>query len=161
MINLDYKLSFAAPLDLRGATEEQLHYELFCGDIIFQVNNVDFSTDWGWVPVLDFSVTLARLILSLSKSPKAAFEFTESESVIEFELINNKVNISASYTESLSTVLYEEFIDVSNIYLTTVLSDLSKKHPSLKENKIFISYCKEFKKEGKGRKEGGRGRVLT
>jgi len=62
MITLDYRLS---PLpgdrtdrELVSASESELRYSLFLGDVVFRVGDADFSANWGWVPVLDFALGL-------------------------------------------------------------------------------------------------------
>ena len=59
-----------------------LRYECFLGDVTFKIDNVDFSTHWGWVPVLDFALGLSSALDGLESGKSGIFEFTESEAFI-------------------------------------------------------------------------------
>ena len=96
MIKLDYiidetKTGLTADGDLPPdsiGSEMQLHYDIFLGDITFIVDGADFSTELGWVPVLDFAVCLSRAVSALTESPHDQFEFTGSSDAIDFVLDN-------------------------------------------------------------------------
>lgn len=146
MIDIDYRLSAKTyGLDeLAVATAEDLRYNLFTGDIVLRVSGVDFSTDWGWVPVLDFAVTLAKLAKSLPDNLASVFEFTESDATIELKLERQKVRVSASYVANSGVVGYDEFVSACHLCAVKLLTGLSSQYPSLKQNRTFMQYLKEF-----------------
>jgi len=49
-----------------------LRYECFLGDVTFKIDNVDFSTHWGWVPVLDFALGLSSALGGLESGAGSA-----------------------------------------------------------------------------------------
>jgi len=89
-IRLDYSLAQSKP-GVRAAaattvTDTDLRYYLFPGDVAFVVGACDFSTNWGWVPILDFASALLWLLDDLDESGPRHFEFTESDATIDFRL---------------------------------------------------------------------------
>ena len=65
MVKLDYiidKIGLRDGEDFLSAPQEHFHYYFFLGDVTFIVDEVDFSARWGWVPILDFAVTLSEVI---------------------------------------------------------------------------------------------------
>jgi hypothetical protein len=67
-IIFDYKLSSewnrrTQTVDLRGADEMTLRYDCFLGDVVFSVDEADFSARWDWVPVFDFALSLRAIDL--------------------------------------------------------------------------------------------------
>src|SRR3712207_3536434 len=84
MIHLGYQLS---PLwrarnsgaDYQRADEGALRYDLFLGDVLFKIDEVDLSARWGWIPVIDFALTLHLMTDALEPNQTKIFEFTESD----------------------------------------------------------------------------------
>jgi len=102
MINIDYALS-STQLKIRDLAEmdiASLRYRALIGDIVLNVNGQDFSARWGWVPILDFDLSLLQIQKELKESPDAMclFEFTESEATLSFARDGDQVVIGASYS---------------------------------------------------------------
>src|SRR5688500_9690897 len=98
-ITLGYSLRHepAPSVDLAGANEQTLHYDLFLGDIVFRVNEIDMSADWGWIPIIDFARCLYHIAKELESGCQDSFEFTESEHRIEFIPQHSDVEIRTTY----------------------------------------------------------------
>ena len=143
MIELDYQISSSSPerrssVDLACADEGTLHYELFLGDVCLRVENADFSTDWGWVPVLDFALGLVRVIRSLAPGTCEVFEFTESEASLYFtRSIDDQVVVSANYSSATATVSYGELLNRARGFLRRVVIELQNAYPALTKNPSF------------------------
>lgn len=59
-------------------------YSCFLGDIVFEVDDVDLSVLWGWVPVFDFAFQMRRVADALSRGEDQVYSFTESDFTIAF-----------------------------------------------------------------------------
>lgn len=146
MIEMDYKYADTeyGSDELAVASLDQLHYDLFLGDIILRINGADFGTNWGWVPIYDFAICFARLVDSLQNGVASVFDFTESEAAIEFKLDDHQVRVSANYTSATAAVDYDEFLDASHTFVVKVLAYLAAQYPSLKRNSSFAQSLEEF-----------------
>jgi hypothetical protein len=139
MITLDYKLS-SPPGDrtdreLVSASESELRYSLFLGDVVFRVGDADFSANWGWVPVLDFALGLEHAARELLQGKEEAeFEFTESDSAIRFQRDDGDVFISASYAPHRTVANLEDLVKAVRAFRKRVVDDLSLIHPQLRMN---------------------------
>jgi hypothetical protein len=88
----------AAHQDLGSVDETTLRYDVFLGDLVFQVNGVDFSARWGWIPLLDLAYGLKDMCDEIvSGEPETTFEFTESDAWLRLSRRGDAVEISASY----------------------------------------------------------------
>lgn len=139
MITLDYKLS-PLPGDgtnraLVSASESELRYSLFPGDVVFKVGDADFSANWGWVPVLDFALGLESGASELLQGKEEVeFEFTESDSAIRFQRDEGDIFISASYAPHRAVVNLEDLVKAVRGFRKRLVNDLSLIHPELRMN---------------------------
>lgn len=104
--------------------------------MIFIVFELDLSAKWGWVPVLDFALSLDSIVdeLAVGDGAEGLFEFTESDAVISFRRVGDAVEIEASYVPGLARVGYAEFRGAAKRFLLRVLEDLVGQHPDLGAN---------------------------
>jgi hypothetical protein len=142
MITLDYQLDSieAARIredDLLAATDPDLDYYLFCGDIFFRVDDVEFDAAWGWVPVINFSYSLCDIIFKIKPGEERQLEFTESESLIGFVRRLARIEISASYATGRAEVDIAELKQAAGRFAIAVFNDLSKRWPTLLQNEAF------------------------
>lgn len=139
MINLNYAIHVAPPhdADLRHVDEIALHYDYFLGDVVFQLNGADLSTSWGWVPIIDFAVCLARIAKDLGTRSFQRFEFTESEHRIDFTRKDDIVDIAASYGGHHAQVGHLELHEGAQRLLQRVFDDVMTRNPSLTENRAM------------------------
>lgn len=148
MIKLDYRIDSSweannPPIDLRCASESDLLYSVFQGDIIFTVDSVDFSARWGWIPVLDFSRSILIAVLELDAESNTKFEFTDSDAVISFQRSHDVIKISATYTKGVAEESFAHLLSQVRQFAQRVFRDLGIKYPSLLENPLFIAYQTE------------------
>src|SRR5689334_8598016 len=84
MLNLSYRLKndlgdLSEPALFVESNEVDLRFRLALGDLILTTPQADFSTRWGWVPLIDFAVSVQEIIDDLRRGVRQArFEFTES-----------------------------------------------------------------------------------
>lgn len=139
MLRLDHSLSptWTGPaVALADADESTLRYDCFLGDVTFTVFGVDLSAKWGWVPILDFALSLDSIVdvLAEGDGADAVFEFTESDAVISFRRVGDTVEIEASYVPGLAKVGYAHLRGAAERFLLRVLEDLVSQHPGLGSN---------------------------
>jgi hypothetical protein len=140
MLRLDYSLSPAwkgpAAATLADADESSLRYDCFLGDVTFMVFEVDLSANWGWVPVLDFALSLVSIVdaLAVGDGAEGLFEFTESDAAISFRRVGDAVEIEASYVPGLARVGYADLRGAAKRFLLRILEDLIGQHPDLGAN---------------------------
>lgn len=143
MITLGYELSpswnrRAGAVDLRAADEMTLRYDCFLGDVVFEVGGADLSARWGWVPVLDFALSLRAIAGGLVVDAHETFEFTESDATIEFERQDENVRLDASYAPAGAEVSHVELSLQAERFLARVVDELRRSYPELSEN-TFIA----------------------
>jgi hypothetical protein len=140
MIEIDYRLSpdramKPGEINLAEADDVTLHYSIFLGDVILRVDNVDFSTHWGWVPILDFAVCLRSVIEDLSTGKEqSSIDFTESEAEIIFRRVSDLILITSNYNNHHATTTYRELSDASVAFSVRVFSDVQRLYPEASQN---------------------------
>ena len=147
-VKLDYMIAenrLAADGDILSYLWYNFHYDIFLGDITFIVDGADFSTELGWVPVLDFAVCLSRAVSALTESPHDQFEFTGSSDAIYFLLDNDRVEISSNYVDEIAIVDYSILRERAFLFAVRVVTELGSAYPLLKKNQYFHTLEEEFK----------------
>jgi hypothetical protein len=139
MIELDYVVLDGRDLDddmLAAAAPMELHYDLFLGDVVFRIGDLDMSARWWWVPVLDFALCLDAIARSLEERPdrSGSFEFTESDARIDFRRSDDLVTVTPSYAEGGAEVPLVELRRATEGFLERVMRELGDAHPGLWRN---------------------------
>jgi hypothetical protein len=140
MLEIDYRLSLdwavkPSEVNLAEADEMTLRYSVFLGDVIFKVDGVDFSTHWGWVPILDFAICLLSVLEDLSAGKEqSSIEFTESEAELVFWRRDGLVLITSNYNSNQASASYRELEDASVAFSIKVFSDFQRLNPEASQN---------------------------
>jgi hypothetical protein len=139
MLSLDYRLDPIAAaktkdVDLASADLESLRYRLFPGDIYIRDDGVDFSAVWGWVPVLDFALSMKVIAEALEQEKSVQFEFTESNAALDFRRDGDNVEITATYVPGVIRVPVREFRDQVRAFARRVISELCTQNLRLAAN---------------------------
>lgn len=143
-IIIDYRLADPArpcgDLQLKSATEADLRYDCFLGDIILIVGDADFSARWGWVPVLDFALCLKSVASQLEQPPygEERFAFTESEAEIVFRRTDATLTVSASYTSAVADLAFTVFLKSVEGFLLRITRALARDFPEFSSNKTAV-----------------------
>ena len=145
MIELDYNILYLSfppneSIDLTLVGETEFRYNLFLGDIRFVLADTDFSVSWGWIPILDFALSLYWLLTRLPTERVETFEFTESEAQIKFLLVGEMVEVSATYSDAKASVPYQQLCKSTYRFLQRVITDLVGRYPELPNNPVFASF---------------------
>lgn len=126
-----------------------LRYYALPGDIILRADGRDLSARWGWVPVLDFDLSLQQILNELKDSSGAMslFEFTESDATLSFARDGDDVVIAASYCREMVRVTLIEFSEAVRAFHNKLLEDIRSKFPQLLDNKNLLEAFPDWKKE--------------
>jgi hypothetical protein len=142
-MNLDLQLSTywnakAAHHDLAAADESVLRYDVLLGDLILQINGVDFSARWGWIPLLDLAYSLKDMCDEiLTGEPEAAFEFTESDAWLRFSRRGDAVEISASYVPQRTVIEMRDLCTLLTSSAQDFFTQIATENPGLASNPSF------------------------
>jgi hypothetical protein len=118
--------------DLSTVSETELRYYIATGDVILCDDQADLSTQWGWIPLVDFVVALREIAEALLVAEGSeTFEFTESEATLQFERIGDQVAIEASYAPGRITLPLCDFTNRVEELTSRLDRELLKKHPEL------------------------------
>ena len=141
MLALDYSLDPASSrksgeVDLAKASLEDLRYGLFLGDVYLRDPDagVDLSGPWGWVPVLDFALSLKAIVEALQQEESVRFEFTESEAALDFRRDGDDVEIAATYAPGIVRLPLRTFRDQVLAFARRVVSELCTRNLRLAAN---------------------------
>lgn len=141
MLILDYSLEPSTSkeliaVDLAHASPEELRYALFLGNAYMRepTEQIDFSAAWGWVPVLDFALSLKSVSEALNEENNVKFEFTESDAVINFERMADDVEITASYAPGRIRLSYAQFRTQVLAFARRVVNELCTQNLQLTAN---------------------------
>ena len=144
MMTLDYWLDPRwnrenESVDLASADETSLCYRVLLGDVIFKVNEADFSARWGWVPIVHFAACLRYIVHELDEkhSVEAKFEFTESDATIWFKREESEVNISTNYATGEARIALDELKTSVDCFAQRVNRELCEKYPALNRNEAL------------------------
>lgn len=146
MIVLDYKLSSPWndkakwPSDFSSVDEMALRYDLLLGDVVLKTDTCDFSAKWGWVPVVDFAVSLRQIVNVLSEhnNTEATFEFTESNAIIRFKQEEGTVRITANYVTCDAYVSFAQLQTTVKEFVDRIGCEFAQQYGSLNKNPSFL-----------------------
>jgi hypothetical protein len=139
-MHLDYKLSenWEADAALLDEDETTLRYRAAPGDILLRGPEADFSTEWGWVPLVDFVLALRDIVAKLSRGERETnFEFTESEATLQFLRKGEEVHLTASYAPGEIVTPLSHFHDSVHRVAGRLKKELFAKYPELAKHKLI------------------------
>jgi len=148
MFEIKYNFSDNSNENVAIADETELRYNLFLGSLNFKRDNKTISTDWDWIPLLDVVICLVIISNSLLKKMqgKEEFEFTESDLKIIFQKDGDWIKITASFSDEILEMSFEEFQRVVKKFYKDVIFAIVEKNHEIKDNSSFIKYLKEAEK---------------
>jgi hypothetical protein len=139
-MRLDFRLADPAP-DMAHwphADEEDFRYRVALGDLILEIGSTNFSTNWGWIPLIDLAAGLRRIAKVLQHPGRTEiFEFTESESWLRFARPEGQVVVTASYAPGNAQIEYSRFVHAIEQLSKQLRTELLRINPALSENVTF------------------------
>ena len=139
-MHLDYKLSndWKPDAALLDEDETTFRYRAAPGDIVLHGPAADFSTEWGWVPLVDFVLALHDIVAKLARGEReASFEFTESEARLEFLRKGEEVHLTATYAPGEIKTPLSELHDAVHRLAGRLKKELVAKHPALGKHQLI------------------------
>ena len=141
---LDYRLSEdwdENSSDLATADETELRYYAATGDIIIRNDQTDLSARWGWIPLIDFALSLRKIAATLTIAEGSeTFEFTESDATLRFDRHGHGMTITGSYAAGEITVSFTVFADQAKDFAQRLDAELVAKRPELKLNPVYEAF---------------------
>ncbi|MGW0467601.1 hypothetical protein ACWDX6_20380 [Streptomyces sp. NPDC003027] len=145
MITFDYVLEnrpdpvgWEHRLDCKEASRRDILWYFFPGDVRIDVNGVDFTTHFGWVPVLHFGLSLVAITESLSESAKSnsEYSFTEADEVISFARTGGMVSVEWSLTPGSARCSFSELRLAVKQFVERIVAELGVGFPSFLDNPV-------------------------
>jgi hypothetical protein len=134
-MHLDYRLTEDRETDWSSVTEEDLRYRVALGNLIFHLDDKDFSAAWGWIPLIDLVASFDEIVRKLEGgSTNETFEFTESDAWIRFEKKDGKVLVSTSYGEGVGEIPLSPLAEAIKLFRERLHSEIVRKHPHAAHN---------------------------
>jgi hypothetical protein len=124
-------------LDLSQVSSPDLVQGAFMGDAVFKVGAVDFSTQFGWVTLLDWCLRLTVSLDDLVAKNSRRFEFSESDDFVSFERHQGDLLISCSYGTEVATVGYEELKSAVRDFVDDHLEWIEREFPAAMHNQAM------------------------
>lgn len=139
-MKLDFRLA-ESTLDTGSwsdADEEDFRYRVALGDLILEIGSTNFSTNWGWVPLIDLAAGLRHIAKELERPERTeTFEFTESESWLRFTRHGDQVIVTTSFVPGNARVEYSRFVNAIERLGKQLRKELLRRNPVLSKNEAF------------------------
>jgi hypothetical protein len=116
--------------DLGQVSAPDLIQGAFMGDAVFKLNEVDFSTRFGWVTLIDWCLRLAVAARGLEEDGAHVMRFSESDDFISIRLHGSSALVASSYRPGIAIVEYGAFTSAVYNFVRERLQWLSSNHPS-------------------------------
>jgi hypothetical protein len=142
MIKLDFQPSIAwsaSCSDPDTADLGDLRYCIFLGDVVLKIDDQDFSALWGWIPLLDFSISLVCMLRNLPDSGIEVYEFTESVAELRLTMAKSSVEVTCNYADAIAQVAYDDFRQEAERYGSAVFDAAVTSIPGLARNPSFLT----------------------
>ena len=130
--------------DFRAANEDELRYGAFLGDILFTIDDADFSSRWGWIPILDFALGINWVLSRLPTAGYEVFEFTESGAELRFELTDNEVEVRSNYVPAIARVPLDDLRAAAHQLNEQVLTNARDIVVGIDANPVFRRWVEEL-----------------
>lgn len=143
MLILSYRLvkqleELPDPDDLAKATEVDFRFRVALGDLILAAPPNDFSARWGWVPLIDFVVSVREILSDLKRGgTRSQFEFTESEATLTFTRHETGLVITASYAPGNIQIPLTALDERLRWFEASLRADLVRNVPALDHQPVF------------------------
>lgn len=132
----------ADQVDLTEADEMSFSYDLFLGSLTMECNGRKITIVWDWIPLLDFAQSLRSIALELSQEGDGTGEyiFAESDENLYFELREQNVEVSTSYSDETMSIPFSDFREGAMAFYKKIVLELLDKYPELQDNSVFEAY---------------------
>lgn len=116
--------------DLAHATSPDLLQGAFIGDAILRLDDVDFSTRFGWVTLLYWCLGLADTARNLEVEKSCILRVAESDDFISFRVYGDAILAASSYRPGIAIVQHEAFMNSVEAFVVDRLGWVKENSPS-------------------------------
>ncbi len=92
--------------DLSRVYAADLLQSAFMGDAILRLNELDFSTRFGWVTLMHWFIGLTYSVRRLANDETSVLRFSESDDFVSFRLLGRSALVASSYRPGIAIVDY-------------------------------------------------------
>jgi hypothetical protein len=96
--------------DLSRVWSMDLIQGAFMGDATFKINATDFSTQFGWVTLIDWCLRITSVLRTLEREEGYSMRFSESDDFISFRILGSSVLVACSYRPGIAVAQYDAFV---------------------------------------------------
>ncbi len=82
--------------------------------------------DWGWIPLLDFAISIKTISEAFRKplNIREEFEFTESDSKIIFNKHEDKIQISTTFSSETLETDFQSFVYGVKMFYKSIINEI-------------------------------------
>lgn len=119
--------------ELSTAGREELLWNFFPGDISICTEDAILETNFGWVPILHFCLSLVGVVrdLLVEENAVARYVFTEADESLTFHRKSNLVTMQSSFSSTLLVCAVVDLRNATMEFAPRVISELGASYPSL------------------------------
>jgi hypothetical protein len=92
--------------DLSQVYAADLLQSAFMGDAILRLNELDFSTRFGWVTLMHWFLGLTYSVRKIAEDETSMLRFSESDDFVSFRLYGRSALVASSYRPGIAVVDY-------------------------------------------------------
>jgi len=120
--------------DLSQVYRPDLVQGAFMGDAIMQIGDVNFSTKFGWVTLIDWCLRLSVSTANLEVVEARHFQFAESDDFMSFRRHDEEVFVASSYVPGIACARYATFTAAVRDFVDGRLRWLTQEFPAAMRN---------------------------
>jgi len=145
MVELTYRLESGPNFmgwerhrDSGAASRRDLLLSFFPGDIGIITDDAEFETNFGWVPILHFAMSMVTIHEELTAADHVVgrYVFTEATEVLSFRRNGMQVMIAPSFRSTRMTCSVEELRSAIKAFVPQVLSGIGSEYPALSDTDL-------------------------
>lgn len=135
--------------DLLNMDETQMRYAIFVGSVTLEADESSINLNWGWIPLIDFAISLDLISKQLARlnNAKETFEFTESDDKLFFEREEDMLSISTSFSHEILKVDFEQFIYEVKIFCNRVFAECQDVYKNISRFNWFKEAVKQIEED--------------
>lgn len=131
--------------DYSIAPRVDLLWSHFCGDVQFESSAGRIATNFGWVPLLHVALSLTDICSEFQNSAQSVmkYQFTESDDYISFDLSENVVNISATFSGTSFSAPLRSYCSAVADFGEELVIHLGDRNSSFRANPVAAEVLSE------------------
>lgn len=123
--------------DVATAARGDLLWSGFPGDLVIATADGEIGTDFCWVPMLEFALSIVGVVDQLTMPGSTAeYAFTESDDELTFQRSRELIRISATFTDTVLTTTIPELSDAVRRFAVHLADDLIARFPRFADNPL-------------------------